>query len=203
MKKEELRNEIDVITSIYLDAKHNFGYCYYLYKPKTSNETEYLLTDQDLQFIRNSLWRLTIIDLSKLFSKGKNDKFNLKRFINKLKRNNYFGDMNIDEIKVSGWESKISNEAPLIESILKLRDKVYAHTDSNVNLCHNIIIYFTQVEELFKLTENIISEINSTVFDEFTDFTSPLFNRDNFSLIKILAEAHRKRIEEITKHLKK
>ena len=81
-KVEELKKETWRIVEIYLSAKENFNYCHYLHEPDTREEAEYLKVDRDLRFIRHSLWRLSIIELAKLFSDRKSThKFNLLHFV--------------------------------------------------------------------------------------------------------------------------
>src|SRR6478672_11347689 len=128
-KKGELSEELSRITEIFFNAKENFNYCFYLHKPDTKAESEYLDVDRDLKFIRHSLWRLTIIELAKLFSKKENDRFNLRRFLSKLPPNGYYGGLKISQEKIAEWETLMLNQEKTIDHVLILRDKIYAHTD--------------------------------------------------------------------------
>jgi len=203
-KLEELKKESWRIVEIYLNAKENFNYCYYLHKPDTKEEADYLNVDRDLKFIRHSLWRLSIIELAKLFSDRKStDKFNLLYFLSKLKPEGHYDSFKIDSFKIAEWESLIFTREGLINDIVTLRDKIYAHTDPDKDDYRNIEIYFTQIEELFNLVEIILKEVYLVAFTATLDLRTPTFDRKDFDLVKTLSEAHKKSIDEIRGYLKK
>jgi len=203
-KIEELKNEVWRITEIFLNAKENFNYSYYLHRPDTTQEAEYLKNDRDLIFIRHSLWRLSIIELTKLFSDNpRTHKFNLLHFLSKLKPTGYYSDVKIDTMKIAEWETLIFTEDKLINDIVTLRDKIYAHTDPDKDEYRKIEIYFTQIETLFALVGSIITEVNLLAFDMSTFLSTPTFDRKDFTLVKILAEAKQNEINEILKYIKK
>lgn len=192
-KKEVLKKSIWNIWKILTISKECFEYALYLYKPETEDEAEYLNKSRNFTFIRHILWRMTIIELSKLFSNSKNrDKYNLNDFINRLKRNQYFGDIGILEEKIENWEKILQDNEKLINDILILRDKVYAHTDSGRD--HELIaISFQEIEILINLSEEIIIEIYSVAFDSDVRFRPIYFNKARFNLIKILVEEKKNR----------
>lgn len=203
-KIAELEKEIWRITEIFLNAKENFNYSYYLHKPDTTEEAEYVKHDRDLIFIRHSLWRLSIIELSKLFSNNTNThKFNLSHFISKLKPGGHFSNFQIDPLKIAEWEKAILTKQELIKNIITLRDKIYAHTDPNKDDYRTVEIFFTQIESLFDLVEGIIKEINLVALESDDDISTPTFERNDFTMIKTLSEVKRKEIDEILKYIKK
>jgi hypothetical protein len=203
-KLEELKNDVWRITEIFLNAKENFNYSYYLHRPPTNEEAEYLKNDRDLIFIRHSLWRLSIIELTKLFSdNSRTHKFNLLHFLSKLKAEGYYSEIRIDILKIAEWESLIFTEDKLINDVVTLRDKIYAHTDPDKDEYGKIEIYFNQIESLFELVESIIIEINLVAFNLSTSLLTPTFDRKDFTLVKILAQAKQNEINEILKHIKK
>src|SRR5687767_3765997 len=107
-KQQELRNEIWRIWEIEIVAKQCFQYSFYLHKPETKEETKYLQNQRDFGFIRHILWRMTIIELSKLFSSSsKRDRFNVNHFLSKLKRGGQFGDMGISQATIDKWEADL------------------------------------------------------------------------------------------------
>lgn len=195
IKKQELKDNILRIWEILTISKECFGYAFYFHKPETEDESEYLHKSKDFIFIRHVLWRMTIIELSKLFSNSKNrDKYNLFHFINKLKRNQYFGDIGILNEKILHWEIILTDNQNLVDDILVLRDKVYAHTDPKNKHLKLLDISFQEIEILIKLSEEIIIEIYSVAFDADVRFRPVYFNKERFNLIKILAEEKRNRV---------
>jgi len=196
LNREELDNKLWRITEILITAKECFLYSKYLYKPESEEEAKYLQYSVHFHFIRHSLWRLSIIELSKLFSTSKQrDRFNIVSFITQLKKDGHFANLNFDESIITKWEKRLSENKDQIDKILTLRDKVYAHTDPKKDDYRGIQLYLRDIEQLFLIVENMISEIKSKIFDAHMDLTTPVFGRHKFDIIKVLAEEKRKRIE--------
>ena len=197
-KEKEFREEIWRIWEILIVAKECFQYSYYLHFPDTKEEAEYLSYSQDFGFISHILWRMTIIELSKLFSSSsKRDRFNLQHFISKLKISGYFSNIGISEVTLDKWDKDFIAKAVSINNLLTLRDKIYAHTDSKKEDYTKVDLTFKDVQSLINLVEDIVQEIYLVVFDAGTDMSTPIFDRINFNIIRILAEEKRKKIEEI------
>ena len=78
-----------------------------------------------------------------------------------------------------------------------LRDKVYAHTDSNKENYTKGDLTFQQIEKLLKIIENVIREIYSTVFKSDASMDTPFFNRNSFSIIRSLASEENRRIKKL------
>jgi hypothetical protein len=108
LNKDVIKQEIWGIWQILILARECFEYSNYLYNPDTKEEFEYLSFSQDFDFIRHILWRMTIIELSKLFSSSsKRDRFNLKHFIDKLKKTGHFSKAGINEVTIIKWETEL------------------------------------------------------------------------------------------------
>ena len=122
-KKEQFEKELSRITDIFFGARENFDYCYYLHKPKSKYEAEYLNVNRDLQFIRHSLWRLCIIELTQLFSNRENDKFNLQKFLSKLLPSGHYRHLVVNQEKIYEWQTMIYSQNHVINNIITLRDK--------------------------------------------------------------------------------
>jgi len=198
-KKEQFNKELGKITDIFFGARENFNYCYYLHKPNTKIEAEYLDVDRDLKFIRHSLWRLSIIELAQLFSNRKNDKLNLNKFLSKLVTNGYYSGLAVDQNKIWEWQTLIINKDSLIKKIIALRDKIYAHTDPDNEQYREIEIYLKEIEELFEIVASVITELYSSVLKTTLLLRGPVFERNRFNMVKTLAEEHKKQVEDILK----
>lgn len=198
-KKKELEEEISNIWDILIYAKDCYQYSFYLHKPETLEETDYLNNSQDFKFIRHILWRMTIIEIAKLFSNSKTrDRYNLKHFINKLKKAGHFGDCKINIITIEKWEEQLLINETLIKDILTLRDKIYAHTDPNKEEYTKIEITFEKIGSLLNIVEDVIQDIYLSVFNSGVDFESPFMDNNRTNIVKILATEKMKRIEELT-----
>lgn len=193
IRKEEIKEEIWQIWQILLIAKECHSYSFYLHKPDTKEELDYLQHSRDFHFIRHIMWRMNVIELSKLFRDSpENDRFNIFHFIRKLKKGGHFGKLGISENKIAEWESKISDNTQTILEILILRDKLYSHTAPNKEKYSKSDVTFEKTEELIKIVESVIQEIYSSVFDSHASISTISFDRKRFKIIEILAEERNK-----------
>lgn len=197
-KKEEVKENILAIWKIAILARKCYQYSYYLHKPETSEELEYLNHSKDFQFIRHILWRNTVIELSKLFnSSPKRDKYNIFHFINKLKRNQYFGEFGVSQEKINSWEDGLKDNESLIVKVLLLRDKVYGHTDGESFKKNLDAPTFAETEKLLKIIEDVIREIYFFIFDAEAIIETPFVKKDPSDIIKILSAEKKSRIDGI------
>lgn len=197
-KKEEIKENILAIWKIAIVARKCYQYSYYLHKPDTSEELEYLNHSGEFQFIRHILWRNTVIELSKLFnSSPKRDKYNVFHFINKLKSNQYFGGFGISKEKINYWEDRLTKNEDLINKILLLRDKVYSHTDGEYAKRNLDTPTFAETEELLKIVEDVIREIYYSIFDAEAVVDTSFVKKGPSNIIKILSAEKKSRIENI------
>ena len=196
-KKELIKNEIWIIWKIYILCKECFNYTYYLHKPDTKEEFKYLARDPDFKFIRHILWRMMIIELSKLLSKSeRRDKYNLLNLLTKLGKQGFYGDTSVTKETLSRWQTALESNDELIQEILLLRDKFYAHTDNNSDGSTEITISFREIKDLLLIIEDIIKEIHHQVLNREAMVEDVIFDKEHFDIIKILsADQKRKDIE--------
>ena len=197
-KKEELKENMLSIWKILNNCKESFLFCKYLYVPETQNEKEYIENSRYFKYIRHILWRNSVIELSKLFSTSRNrDKYNISHFIKKLKPQGHFKVFKIDLNKIYDWESIFATNNLVIENLLILRDKVYAHTDvisANESL-NGLTIQ--EMEILINLVEDIIREIYRGTFNGDPNFRTPIFGRGSFKIINNLIEHRQFKTKEL------
>ncbi|WP_127020510.1 hypothetical protein [Flagellimonas beolgyonensis] len=197
-KKAEIKKEIWEIWKIAINAKRPLKYSIYLHKPETPAEADYIRYSQDFQFIRHSLWRLAVIELSKLFnSKQSLDKFNIFHFIKKLENDGYYRSLKIKESKIDEWKKMLSDNDDVIKIVLKLRNKVYAHSDGPEVISDLDTPTFEQTEKLIDIIENVIQEIYFSIFNSFANVESPDIDLNPSSIIKTLAQEKQRRINEL------
>ena len=203
-KKEELKDIIWEIWKISLNAKRFLQYSFYLHKPDTADELEYLKTSRDFKFISRALWRNAVIELSKLFNSSKNrDKFNIFHFISKLEKNGHYRDFKIDQAKIDNWYAQIDENKKTIDLINGLRDKVYAHTDGPSDKNGLDTPTFEQTEKLIVIIESVIKEIYSSIFNTHAMTDSPTLKLEPSKIIKVLAAEKKSRLKEVENLLKK
>lgn len=77
------------------------------------------------------------------------DRFNIFHLFNKLKPSGHFNSLNFPDQKLLEFET-ILKEDHLINQIIKLRDKIYAHTDSNTEKIETNLITFNALKNLIQ-----------------------------------------------------
>ena len=201
-RKKEVEKEIETIHLILVFARECFQYCYYFFNPNTVEEEDYLKRSDDFDFLKHVLWRMTIIELSKLFcNSADRDKFNLYHFTNKFRKDGHYSEFSISEEKLKEWENKLEIARLSIENLLKIRDKVYAHTDKIKIDVNTWGLTTKEVEKLIDIAEDVIKEIYLTVIGADVSMDTVIFSREHFEVIKILADARRKDIENTFKQV--
>lgn len=197
-RENDLKIEIKNIWDIFINANECFHYSNYLHNPETQDELDYLNDSRDLQYIKHIMWRMSIIELSKLFSGPKSqDRFNIQHLIDKLKKNGNFGNIGISDDVLTRWEDEIDKNRETIKTILNLRNKVYAHTDSDKTKYISIDLSYKEIELLLNIVEEIIRKIYSSVFETFADVEPVVFDKKRFSIIKTLAKEKKKRFDDL------
>jgi len=191
MNKNELEKELEKIWQILLQAKQCFYLSFYLYKPKTQDELDYLTSSIEFKLIRETMWKMGIIELGKLFIKSDNHKFNLHKFLNKLTKNH----VGLPQEQICKWRSKIDLEVDTVSMLQNLRDKLYAHTDREINFSTESVT-FEKFEGLFLIVEQIIKEIFETVFNGMAEIDCGMFDIERFNIIKILANERKTMLQE-------
>lgn len=193
---EELQNDLTQISKIYTIAKETFDYCFYLHKPNSELEREYLSKNKHLIFIRHILWRQTVVEIFKLVSGGKNDKFGLSGFLSKLHQEEEV-QKKVGSDFFLKCKRRLRTNKNAIKNIGLLRDKIYAHTDRDSGAYKNLDLAFENVQKVFDSIGEIIKDIYEQVFDGHLELRNLNFERDRFDLIKVLAEHHNEKIKNL------
>jgi hypothetical protein len=103
-RKEECKEHILAIWKISTLVKKCLSYCQYLHNPLSDIEKVYLNNSYEFMFIRNILWRNTVIELTKIVnSSKKRDRYNLFYFINKLRSHQHYDGLGVSETKLNQW----------------------------------------------------------------------------------------------------
>ena len=196
-KKEELNKEIEEIWRILVICKESFLYSQYLHQPDTDKERDYIEHSKDFLFIRHTLWRMTIVELTKLLRSSNSHRFNIFHFIKKMKIGEYYAPVPVSEQTISKWEALLEENKALIQDVVNLRDKLYAHTDPTNETYINPELTFENTETLIKIIETVVQDIHFHVFDTEAIMQPLYFDKSRFNIIKILADEKERRITQI------
>ena len=105
--------------------------CNYMYNPPTGREQTFINHSNRQRFIRHLLWKNYIIEIHKLISTSKSDKFSLIGTIDEALKSN-ISDSNKIALKQFKIDLEINNEET-INMIRTLRSQFYAHSDSDAD----------------------------------------------------------------------
>jgi hypothetical protein len=199
---QNIRNDLERIFIIYINAKETFHYCNYLHNPDTHLELEYLSKDRHLKVIRHMLWRQSIVEISKLTSRSSKDEFRILHFIDKLRKEKEVQER-INSSVFSGWIKSWHEHKNAIKNINNLRNKIYAHTDREIEEYRKVELYFEDVQRLFDCIGEIIKDVYQQVFNGDVDLRTPVFERGSFDLVRCLAESHNERVQMMLASVKK
>jgi len=161
IKRQEFEFEISRITNIIFKAQEAYLIVKYLSSNENDDYTSYEKNmNSFFAYSKAIYWQVTVIELSKLYIDR--ERFNLIKFLNKLKPNGHFASINISESKVIEWQERISQSQSLIDNLKSQRDKVYAHDDSDNNVEN--IVSIEDTLKILTIAHEIAKEINNTHF---------------------------------------
>jgi hypothetical protein len=196
-EKRDLKSDISTIWKTAFNCEENFLFSKYLYQPKTIEESDYLGHSKRFQFIRQSLWRLSIIELNKLISKSNKDFFNFLTFIDNLRKNHYKG-YTVRSKTLMNWTMTLTAKKATILKLRRLRNKVFAHSDPIMdNLEYGIT--FKEVKDLIGTIVEIIKDIHIKLLGQDIFADSTIIEFEGFRMIKILANERNATINKTRK----
>jgi hypothetical protein len=160
-------------------------------------------------FYRQSRFTI-IVQLCKIFAENNNQKRNLYKLFNKLTFDKYDSDIqqqlyknkDIDRLfssrtdiqnEIIGIKTEISKHSDLIKKIVTLRDKYYAHSDTDSDLPK---VSNAELEVLVKLAVKIYNKIRGGFFDVTFMFDSNADWKVDYPL-KVLAAHRKEQLERI------
>ena len=199
--KDELKTKLESITQIYILTQELYFYTEYFHNPNTREESDLIeesVHSIHLRFIKHIMFRTLINELAKLFSRSENDKYRLSAFIDSLSESGHYRNLKFSKEKVVLWKEKLDNQSNVIDSVLTLRSKVYAHTDFSLGF-NNTDITFKEIKSLLDFALKIIQEVYGTIFDTELDAESGQFDRERFTMLSTLAKGEECITEELTK----
>ena len=165
-KTEELRNDLDIIHSVYFSAKFNDANLRYFFRSYRNYSSTYNTYNVLFDKLSYNTWIALIIDLNILFN-SKED-FSLQKLCNKLINNyknselsKFYTFKELQEIT-----NLLNNEriSILFDRVNSIRDRYYAHKDRKAISLTEINITLSEVDELLRIVECFISSLELKVF---------------------------------------
>ncbi|MDR3058192.1 MAG: hypothetical protein LBU84_08635 [Prevotella sp.] len=201
--KEEFKKKLSAISHVYIMAQEAYLYTEYFHNPNTKEELDFVVKSNQLRMIMHLMFRTMVNEVSKLFSYSQNDKYRLMGLVKSLSNDGYYGKLGMSMQYIQAWEQEFIDNKEIIDNILILRNKVYAHTDSSLIDYNEIDITFKQIKILLGLADDIIKKLYILIFDTGLDSTSPTFDKERFILLKLMVKGENQRQEELLDNAKK
>nr|WP_288837590.1 hypothetical protein [uncultured Flavobacterium sp.] len=200
--RAELNFKLKCITHVYMGAQDAYLYTEYFHNPSTKDELNLVVKSvhsSSISVIMHLMFRTLIVEISKLYSQSKNDRFQLGSFVNSLSHTGHFAKIGVEPRYIERWTVLLADNRPIIQNIRTLRNKLYAHTENPMAPYGDIDITFKQIKTLLEIASEIITCIYRDVFDADIQLSSPSFDRERFSLLKLLVKAENSRLSDIYK----
>ncbi len=165
MKLDELREEIDQRTLIFLSVKYNLQYFEYLHSTRFDFPIIYKTYRFFIDRMKYAVGFTLIIDLCKLFGKGKDDKFSFQKLYNKAIYGYNKSELNSKlpkkEFKFLFDDFNSKDVLIIFEKIKITRDVYYAHLDSEARRkeISNIGIKGNEMRILVEIAENFLKKM--------------------------------------------
>ncbi|MFC4219396.1 AbiU2 domain-containing protein [Flagellimonas marina] len=180
-------------TRIYFVAIENFQYSHYFSSGKNKSEEDYIANSSHLKFISHSLWRISVIETSKLVTDSRNQEFNLHKLIRKVKQSRHvFKDK---DFLIAKWEYDIGLIDLEIKTIKDLRDQIYAHTDKVYK--QNFRIDFGDLQRVLGNCWRILFDLHYYLLESTYDSTLPYFEGKELDILKVLSIERDKRLNQL------
>lgn len=190
MNKEPLKLELESIVKTIIQAQEALLIVKYLSVEEDDPDKQYEKSENSFFFYsRIMFWRLSVIELSKLFLERDTEKYNFNKFLNKLSRSGIYANHGISQEKIFDWKNRVVSQKEDIENLKLQRDQVYVHIDSTADTANNTISFF-QAQKLLLLAQEIIKDVYKTCYQ--TDYKFELLNSPSKNLescIERLAKA--------------
>lgn len=194
--KRELKARLKKIIQIYILAQDAYFYTEYFYNPKTNEELELIndsIYNTNLSFIRHLMFRTLIVEISKLFSDSKNDKFRLQKLIDSLSNSGHYRSLGVSNAHIVNWNKLLYDNQMIIHNIITLRNKLYAHTDDPFKDYSSMGVSFHEIRTLLDVASSIIKTLYLDVYEISLDLNSPTFERKRFALLELIVKAEKDR----------
>jgi hypothetical protein len=199
--KDKLKKEMDEICNIMFVAQSSLKIVDYLRRTREGMEIEVVRHSMFFKYTANVHWQMYVTEMSKLFRDGKNEYFNIHKFIRKFKDAGEYHTHLITDNSIQIWESNLSleKEKTLIENLVRQRDGKYSHKDKDWEAIKNSFT-FIDAKEFLNIVKRMLSEIYGKVFD--TSMIMDPFNEpvdDLKRIVKSLAAEYNRNIEMFEK----
>ena len=210
MTDQEVKNELEEISTIFITAASSFNILEYLRMISGGLEGHIISTNGYLRTSIFAYYRLTILELSKLFPNTPNDKnnhFSIRQFIKKLKNETTVltedeaNGLEKEDLRIRAEKTNRTGEL-IIDCIRSQRDTKIAHTDrGRENLPDGLAL--VDLHTLLRGGEIISSLLHKKINGvDFTNATITEPKNNLQAMVEVLAETRRKHLTKIVNDIR-
>ncbi|MBW8050091.1 MAG: hypothetical protein FVQ77_07090 [Cytophagales bacterium] len=173
---KELKDKLDKIIEIMSDAKVLVTDSYFMLVTDTSEKFTLVSRDKFLRRVQSSLWKLAIIELTKLFGSKKDNlrlDFLISQMINNFKNSEWSAYISKEDLNKLKALLDSSETAIKKKNLREIRDEHYAHTDiTPSNHIDAVKFFYDDFKYLINLAEYIVNALMNKVFDVSVKFVT-------------------------------
>ena len=164
--EQEIKKDLDRIADILSYSRHLVVDSYHMLHTETSEKFSTISRNKFLVRVRDSFWKLGVIELAKIYGKSpESDHYSLPLLISALRKQHKFSDWNAkissDELKNLKHSIGTNQIKESIRKLLIVRNKHYAHTDKDHLGCfHDIKFHVENCFGLIEVAETIIETLS-------------------------------------------
>lgn len=169
-KRADIENKIIRINNILINSRKLAFDSYVMLNVDSSAKHELIFRNKFLMRTRENLWKLSIIELTKIIGSKKED-YQIVKILNFLLNNykNLDWKTKINKSELIEMQDRISNNEikKKIEKVIEIRNQHYAHKDAKpTNNIFDIEFYYEDFEFILETAENIMERLTQSMMNE-------------------------------------
>lgn len=166
---QDVKSRLAITADLIQSARYSLMDSYHMIHTPTSELFVLVNRDKFLSRTRVQLWRISVIELCKVFSRSRNEDFRISKLLRDVVTR--YDDINwknhiksdVDAFSEILDSSSISS---IVDDLIELRNQHYAHSDKSPNKHHHEIkLYYEQMLTLILLAEQIVDKLNFGILD--------------------------------------
>jgi hypothetical protein len=158
----QIKKKIDGIIPLIAEVDFNINTLEQFYEDLSAEELIMFERYQLLSILRHYLWKVSVLDLCKLFIEDEKYSFNCLTniMINKYRNVSFKNPLTVKEIK--DYYNKTNDFGIYIKQIKEIRDSTIAHKDDKI-IYTTLMLY--QLRALVELAKGIFNPIYAALYD--------------------------------------
>ncbi|SHE95523.1 hypothetical protein [Chryseobacterium sp. OV279] len=174
--QNNLQEELTTISRIILNAKSSFDVVLFLNNDnhkKANLINKEKISSDFFRFVEVNFFRITIIELFKLFSSNKNDYYSFYSLGTRFNSGQKYDKLTISNDTLKSIRLLLKQSKNSIKKLMVLRNKVYAHSDQDFKNYIGIMD-IKEINNLISISKTIFNNFYSETYKKEFFFDFPL-----------------------------